>query len=346
MLTRYRSIGATSRLRFLQYLPFLRDQGFECTVAPLFTDAYVKALYISRPPVTDIVRSYADRVRALLHESYDLVWAEKELLPWLPSWLELALLRRKTPLVVDYDDATFHRYDQYPMTLVRMLLGKKIDHVMKRAEVVVAGNEYLADRARKAGARRVEILPTVVDTDMYGEGKAAGTGVVTIGWIGSPSTARYLFEIEPVIRGFSGRKDVRFVSIGAHDHQVKDLTVENEPWSEETEIDRVKQFDIGIMPVLDQLFERGKCGYKLIQYMACGKPVIASPIGVNRLIVRPGENGFLASDNGEWTAALDALIADPELRIRLGRNGRLDVEERYSLKQAAPRLAGILKSVL
>jgi glycosyltransferase involved in cell wall biosynthesis len=346
VLTRYGTIGATSRLRFYQYFTCIESHGIKCTVEPLFSDDYVNSLYIKPTPIISVLKSYCNRLSVLLKKKkYDLIWVEKEILPWLPSWFELALLPRNIPLVVDYDDATFHRYDQFPVYVVRALLGKKIDHIMKRADVVIAGNDYLGSRAIKAGSKHIEIIPTVVDAKLYASKYGSSENNIVIGWIGSPSTAKYLHLIEPVIKKIALSDNVKFVGIGAHEHQLKGLPIQTRVWAEETEISQVQEFDIGIMPLPDEPFERGKCGYKLIQYMACGKPVVASPVGVNKVIVKDGENGYLASSTDDWYDKLRTLIDNRALRQKMGENGRQLVEEKYSLQVTAPKLVEIFRAL-
>ncbi len=276
--------------------------------------------------------------------SFDAVWVEKEMLPWLPAWIEFGLFPSGVPLIVDYDDAVFHSYDQHPYAFVRAFLGNKIDAVMGRADLVVVGNDYLADRARLAGAQRVEFLPTVVDIQRYSPSTAAPRSSITIGWMGSPATARYL-RLLPQVYHDLRTLDVRWIAIGANSSQLEGLPFTVQPWKEETEVESIQDFDIGIMPLADLPFERGKCGYKLIQYMACGKPVVASPVGVNAQIVRHGLDGFLANSQEEWTTALTRLIQDDALRQHMGLAARKRVEEHYSLQVMAPRLSQLLLSL-
>ncbi len=346
-LSRYARLGASSRLRSHQYLPYLRQAGFDVTVAPLFGDDYVHSLYSGNISRLAVLKAYFARLRFIFKaRQFDLVWLEKEMLPWLPSWIELALLPKNMRLVVDYDDAVFHRYDQHRVSLVRKLLGRKIDAVMRRADVVIVGNEYLGERAKQAGARRVELLPTVVDASRYAVSEKEDASPVTIGWIGQPSTAKYLSQLVPVLIKMIAKHGVRVVAIGPKPAQFQHLPIEVRPWSEGTEAAEIQQFDIGIMPLSDSLWERGKCGYKLIQYMACGKPVVATPVGVNKMIVRQGENGFLANTEAEWCDAIDALCEDAALRKRMGDEGRKIMEQNYSLQVAAPRLAELLRSAV
>jgi len=313
---------------------------------PLFGDYYQQDLYAGRPRRWErIAQAYLLRSLQLLGSAgFDLVWLEYELFPWLPALGERLLSWLRIPYVVDYDDAVYHRYELHPNPLVRVLLGKKIDVIMGRANIVVVGNDYLGDRARAAGARRVEGLPTVVNLERYTTLSARNERTFTIGWIGSPSTVRYLSVLGPVLADFCRATNARLVVVGARDITLDGVPAEVKPWSEATEVEDILTFDVGIMPLPDEPWERGKCGYKLIQYMACARPVIASPVGMNREIVQHGINGFLANTNQEWRSALETLRSEPELRARLGTAGRHTVETSYSTRVTAPRLAAILKS--
>jgi glycosyltransferase involved in cell wall biosynthesis len=343
MLPRYEALGASSRLRSYQYLPKLSDAGIDVTVSPLLSDAYVRALYGGGRGVHEVVKGYWRRVLAQLSaEKFDIVWLEKEFLPWMPPVLER--IPGKAILVVDFDDAVFHRYDEHRFATVRRIMGTRIDQLMRRADVVTAGNDYLANRALEAGCQRVATVPTVVDLTRYSSRAPNESGKpLVIGWIGSPSTAHYLRDVSTVIASMRKRYAVRAVAVGARPDQVVGTPFETVPWSEAEEAAIVAGFDIGIMPLIDAPWERGKCGYKLIQYMACGVPVIASPVGVNREIVQPGFNGFLAGNETEWEAALTSLIIDADLRDRMGSAGRWRVEQWYSLQVQAPRLIQILQ---
>ena len=201
--TKYSRSGASSRYRSFQYLPGIDAAGFQVTVSPLFDDAYLAHKYAyGRARLGDVVRALARRLRAVLGlRRGAVVVIEYELLPYLPALLERWLAWRGCRMVVDYDDALFHQYDKHRNPWVRRLLGQKIATVMRLAHTVVAGNAYLADYARAAGAPRVVVLPTVVDLARYPAATSApaNDGVFTIGWIGSPSTARYLVDIAPAL---------------------------------------------------------------------------------------------------------------------------------------------------
>ena len=344
-LTRYGRLGASSRLRTLQYVGPLAATGIELTPEPLLGDDYLRALYGRHQRVAPTIRGYLRRFGRLLGAGgYDAVWIEKEALPWMPALIELNLWPRGIPIVLDYDDAVFHRYDSHPSSAVRALLGHKLDRLMARAELVVAGNQYLADRAHSVGAPRVEIIPTVVDLSRYRPATASPARRLTIGWIGSPSTAHYLDIVKPALARLRQSVDFRAVAIGARPEQVVGSVFEAVPWSEATEVQTLSGIDVGVMPLPDNPWERGKCGYKLIQYMALGLPVIASPVGANRTIVG-GDAGFLPADGQAWLADLAALAADPKLRHEMGLAGRRRVEAGFSLSIQAPRLARFLTSL-
>ena len=349
MLPRYGRAGASSRQRFYQYLPGLETAGIDVTVAPFLSDAYVAGLQRGHKSRQEAVAAYPQRLGAMLRaQRFDLIWIEKEALPWLPAWQELALLPSGVPYVLDYDDAVFHDYDLHRKPWVRALLGHKHPQLMTKAALVLAGNPYLADFARVAGAPRVELLPTVIDLKRYPNPKPKALPVGAppcVGWIGQRATASFLQPLAPTFQGLTRELGLRFSAVGI-DAEALGLPMASIPWTEDTEVASISSFDIGIMPLKDEPFERGKCGYKLIQYMACGLPVVASPVGVNSQIVEHGVNGFLASTPQEWEQALRTLAADPALRSAMGRAGRAKVEQQYSLQVTGPRLAELLKSVV
>ena len=343
-------MGAGSRIRSYQYLPYLAAQNMNVTIAPLLDDEYLRGLYAGRGGrLRAGLRAYAGRLRALAGcRKFDLIWVEDEILPFAPAVVEGLLARLGVPYVVDYDDAVFHSYEHHRQPAVRALLGRKIDAVMRHARLVTVGNEYLAERAWRAGANAVAVLPTVVDLARYDAAPSSADGGFTIGWIGSPVTGKYLAMLTDALQTVCRRvPGARVILVGCRPESANfgpDVPVTVLPWSEASEADALRGFDVGIMPLPDSPWERGKCGYKLIQYMACGKPVVASPVGVNAQIVVPGENGFHATRTSEWINALTRLAADADLRPRLGAAGRARVEREYCLAVTAPRLAALLRA--
>ena len=351
LLSKYSRKGASSRLRSLQYLPYLESNGFQITVSSLFDDQYLDQLYRQgkRVPLR-MVMLYLRRVLVILSAfRYDLIWIEKEIFPYMPAIAERLLKWFGRRYIVDYDDAIFHKYDLSEKTFLRRILGRKIDVVMQHADCVLAGNSYLAARAKSAGAVRVETLPTVVDTMRYTPKVPSLPARLVVGWIGSPITQKFVVDIAETLTEMCQIHNARLVLIGATaDIAMKfsGLDAEIIPWSEQREADMIAQLDIGIMPLLDGLWERGKCGYKLIQYMACGVPVIASPVGVNVDIVCRSQCGLLAGTVAEWKVALSQLLESPAQRDQMGRSGVQAVQNKYSLQVQAPFLSRIFNETI
>ena len=350
-LTRYGRLGASSRQRCYAYLNSLRAVGIEAHVSPFLGDDYVRRLNSGRTiRLATVFRAYSCRLFSLLRSHrYDLLWIEKEALPWIPAWAELSILRLTARrIIIDYDDAIFHRYDQHPSGIVRRLLGRKIDRVMAAADLVTVGNGYLGLRAKGAGAREIADVPTVVDLRCYPERRADSVpdvGTFTLGWIGSPLTSAYLEWLRPALGELASRIPFRIILVGASPTALAGLPVERAAWSLATEATQLARFDVGLMPLPDLPWERGKCGYKLIQYMASSLPVVASPVGANRDIVVPGETGFLAETRADWVAALTRLAQDPALRRRMGMAGRRRAERHYSSQAMAPEFIDLLSNV-
>ncbi len=349
LLSRYDARGASSRLRTLQYVPALEAHGFAVTHLPLFGSVYLDTIYRSGGWLAGRARSsgrvaaaMTRRLSALLGaRRYDVVWVEKELFPYLPGLFERLLARVGVPYVVDYDDAIFHRYDRARSRLVRGLLGAKLDPLLRGAFAVTVGNSYLADYAQRHGARRVESVPTVVDIDRYRHVPEPVGEAFRIGWIGSPSTAPYLSILHAPLRALAAERPIRLVTVGAPPLDVPGVPVEQHAWTLDSEARLIEGFHAGVMPLLDSPWEQGKCGYKLIQYMACGRPVIASPVGVNGTIVG-GNAGFMAADGAEWLDAFRALAESAERRAAMGAAGRARIEQGYTLQVMAPRVAALL----
>jgi len=349
-LTRYQRLGASSRIRFLQFLPELAKRGLDIELNYLLDDTYVSRLYArQRVDFSKIFRSYVRRLRLMTTRSrYDLLWIEKEAFPWVPAAIETGILSG-VPYVVDIDDAWFHRYDMNPSATIRRVFGRKIDSLMANSAAVVAGNHYLAERASAAGAKSVMVIPSVVDLDKYPQATQLADldmdrDEVVIGWIGTPLNVRYLSPLREAFQRVTASGRVKIHIIGAKvPADLIDLPIRSIPWTEATEVEEMKKLAIGIMPLDDAPWERGKCGFKLLQVMAAGRPVVASPVGANLRIVHHGGNGLLASTVDEWSTALRTLIADRALRQRLGTEARRTVEANYSVKAVLGDLASLLR---
>jgi hypothetical protein len=299
-------------------------------------------------PRRQTLRAYLDRFRGLLGRTdADIVWVYAELFPYLPGGLERLAFRSGKPVVYDFDDAFFHTYDSHPNALVRGLLGRKLEPLLRGAAAACCGNAYLETYASRF-CEKTMLLPTVVDTDVYDSAPGPRPDrPVTVGWIGSPSTWPYMRPLLPSLRELAQSRGIRIRVVGAGPAARADAFpgLDLIEWSEAREVEEVRAMDIGVMPLPDDIWARGKSGYKLIQYMACALPVVASPVGVNREIVTPGDTGFLATGDSEWRDALLRLIESPDLRRTFGQAGRRRVAERYSLQVQAPRLVTLLQSL-
>lgn len=348
MLTKYGDLAASTRQRFGQYRPFLEDAGCTLLHRPLLDDHYLGRLYANEPRDRwHVARRYIERFGWLASApDIDLIWLHCEAFPYLPGVAERFVHLSGKPVVFDYDDAIFHNYDLHANKLARRFLGNKLHVTLASATAAFCGNAYLADYARPH-CRRVEIVPTVVDLAAYTvrpEGNAEDAR--TIGWIGTPSTfAEYMQPMMPLLADAAKAASARIIVVGAGASAAGHPLVDNLPWSEASEVANIHQMSIGIMPLDDTPWARGKCGYKLIQYMACGIPVIASPVGVNADIVEHGVNGFLAATEAEWHEAIATLLHDPDLRQRMGSAGRKKAEEHYALQVWGPRVANMLLDV-
>lgn len=350
MLTKYGDLAASTRQRFIQYHPFLEQLGFELELHPLLDNMYLQQLYENGHKARGhIAACYLDRFRWLLSKpNVDLLWLNYELFPYLPGFVERLSTWPGKPIVFDFDDAIFHNYDLDPRRLLRTFLGRKLHATIGAAEIAFCGNEYLADYARPLSSR-TEIVPTVVDAKIFcpGPRERPEDRPLRIGWIGTPSTwNEYLRGMLPMLKHLVASVGGQIAVMGADRNAEMHPLIDFVEWSEVGEVPFLQALDIGIMPLTDTPWARGKCGYKLIQYMACGLPVIGSPVGVNCDIVEHGVNGFLAESDDEWHAALKTLLYNPDLCRRMGAAGRKKVEEQYSLQVWGPRVAKMLRSVI
>ncbi len=349
-LPKYPRMGASSRLRTYQFIQQWEKSGYEVEVSSFFNDSYLKSVYSHRrPSIWNVLGCYFRRFKVLLSTNkYDLIWIEKEAFPFLPSYAEWLLNKLGKGYVVDYDDAVFHNYDQHAHWLVRTWMGNKIEWVMRNARLVSAGNMYLQEYALDAGAKQMMILPTVIPLSNYPLKTTTTRSRIRIGWIGSPTTLKYLASLAPMFQNLGKSYAIELLVINAPDVQIPEMGVPTHliPWVEEKEGEMISEMDIGIMPLPDDKWERGKCAYKLIQYMACGLPVVASPVGMNKAVVRHGENGFLADTHAEWHHYLGQLITDPLLRTKMGKVGRALIEKEYTIELNFSKMQQAITSLL
>jgi glycosyltransferase involved in cell wall biosynthesis len=348
IFSKYSIDSASTRYRFYQYFKFFMAQDIHCSISPLFDNNDLNSLYKlnKRRPVRLIylfIRRAVELIK-ISSKDVDLVIIYTELFPYFPPFFEFLLKVKKIPYLLDYDDAIFHQYDRNKSIIIRWLFGKKVAKIMKNAEVVIVGNQYLEDYAKKSQARDVVVIPTVVDLDDYPVCEFTTRQVFTIVWIGSQSTIKYIYDIVPALTEICKGRKIIVRLIGVNPVQIPNLPVEVFAWSKETEFDLLRECHVGIMPLHSTPWEQGKCGLKIIQYMACGLPVVASPVGINTEIINDEVNGYFSTTTEEWIENLIKLYDNPNLLPVMGANGRKNVEERYSLQGHYSQYVDILKS--
>lgn len=344
-LTKYTRLAGSSRMRSYQYFPYLEKAGMQVTVKPFFDDAYLKDFYAGTKNISAVVKSYIKRLGVLFSVlSYDRVVIEKEIFPFLPALAEWMLKLLGIQYIVDYDDAIFHNYDQSANPIIKKILGNKIANVMRFSGTVVAGNQYLADYAARSGAKNIEIIPTVIDLERYPIKQNTDADQCIVGWIGTKTTfEKHLLPCKDWIKALQHQEpNIRFHIVGITEDMDLGKNVKYIRWTEETEVAEILKMDIGLMPLQDSKWEKGKCAYKLIQYAACGIPGVASDVGMNREVTVPGETGILAAGVEEWIQAIKTLKSNTELRHQLGRNARKKVEEHYCIQQTSTKWKEIL----
>jgi glycosyltransferase involved in cell wall biosynthesis len=280
---------------------------------------------------------------------FDLVWLYREAIPIGPPVVEWLISQRRIPIVYDFDDAIFlpGAVSDANKAIAFLKNPGRVAQVIRRSDRVVVGNEYLAQYARRYSSA-VVVIPTAVDTERFVPRTVdpqRAEGELVVGWVGSPTTFPYLEALADILREVAAaRPFVLKVSGAGRPVTFSGLRVHEAPWSMADEVSLFNTCDIGVYPLTDDEWSKGKCGFKAIQCMACGVPVVAAAVGVNREIIQDGVNGFLASTPGEWQDKLGRLLSEPTLRARMAEAGRRTIEERYSLSVTAPQMASVLRS--
>jgi len=335
------SIGPTSRYRIFQFLPAFKDRGIECLVCPLFGEIYWKIIEIPSlflritAKIVYVIGRFMRRAWDVLTVgNADLVVIEGQLFPYMPALAERILAKFGYQIIVEFDDAIYltsgHR--------------QKIPALIGIASRTIVGNEVLAQYARKYTSQ-VYVVPTVVDTQRFAprQTRAQCSGAhgtpLTVVWIGLACNLGYLDIVAPVLKELQDEGLMKFRVICSRPPKWPGLVVDFREWRFEQEVELLQDCHIGIMPLPDTEWTRGKCGLKLLQYMSMGMAAIASPVGVNREIISDGATGYLALTEQDWRSKLTQLCHDAGLCERMGRAARNVVVERYSLNVWGPRLA-------
>jgi glycosyltransferase involved in cell wall biosynthesis len=336
------------RYRIEQWAPVMRAEGVEVTVAPFLDDRGMDVLYAHGRVAAKVAamfrgqRRRTNDMRAL--SDFDVVYVYREATLGRSAWAE-RMAARRLPLVYDFDDAIYLRAASTANAAFAFLKdARKAERLCTLAAHVTVANEHLAEFARRH-ARTVTVVPSTIDTDAYTVKPRAEHARVVIGWTGSRTTAPYLQALLPALRRLRGRMDFELRVIGA-DVQDPALDVRCVPWSAPSEVEDLRAIDIGLMPLPDDEWARGKGGMKALQYMALGIPPVVSPVGVNTTIVTHGVNGLHAASDDEWVERLERLGRDTASRAQLGAEARRTVVEGYSAAVHAPRMARIFQDVV
>lgn len=326
------------RFRFEQYLEYIHGAGFECTYSYIISEKddayfYTKGKYLRKFFI--LLKSIYIRCQNLRKaKQYDLIFIYREALMIGSSWFERQFRKKGVKIIVDYDDAIWLPDVSSGNTNLSWLKNpSKIVTIIKNSDMVFAGNTYLANFAKNY-SDRVRIVPTTIDTQPYRKhiGVTDDKNTVCIGWTGSQTTLKHFEKaipfLEKIYQKFGPK--VSFKLIADVPFETDKILIEFCKWSRDKEVDDLSGIDIGIMPLPDDDWTKGKCGFKGLQYMAIGIPTIMSPVGVNTEIIQDGVNGFLADSEDEWVERLSLLIESPELRKKIGENGRNTVVDKYS----------------
>jgi glycosyltransferase involved in cell wall biosynthesis len=349
--------GAGCRFRIAQFIPYLESVGFEVTLRSLFTPEFFRLVYQPRQYLRKAITFAGLSLKRLASlgdtSRFDVLFIYREMFPIGPAIVERLLARPgRPPIVLDFDDAIFlPNVSDANRFIAALKQPRKVASIVRLSDHVITGNDYLASYARRFNAR-VTMIPTSVDTDSFVPSAAApsnGSGAardLVVGWIGSPTTGSYIRALAPVLQRARQRHPfvLRLSGVG-EPLEIAGVPIRREPWSLDREVQLFNTCDVGVYPLADDEWSKGKCGFKAIEFMACGVPVIASAVGVNRDIIQDGVNGFLAATEDEWVDKLERLLADAALRRRFAEAGRRTIERHYSLHVNAPKLAGTLRAV-
>lgn len=346
VLSRYGNLAASARQRFQLYEDALKDHGFILVQKPLFSNSYLKRLF-SRQKINifRVIIAYIKRFFVILNAGrYDRVWLQYESFPYLPAFTERLLPLFNQNIVCDYDDAIFHKYDDWGNFFIKKILGKKLDTVISNAQYVICGNEYIEAWAKRFSSNTI-IIPTVVSCQRYEQITKKESSLINLGWIGSPATWCYVEPYLGLIEKLAIENNFKFLVIGSGTSFDREAFIFRD-WSEESEISDLRDIDIGIMPLPNDKWANGKCGYKIIQYMASSIPVIASPVGVNSKLILHNENGYLANTQDDWKNYIVKLVKNAELRKSMGIAAHESIQAFYSLESQHKRVTSLFSSIL
>jgi glycosyltransferase involved in cell wall biosynthesis len=333
ILTDGNSDNASARIRAIQYIPFLIQQGIQVRLIPRIPEKSFRLIhrFIIFPLLKrwySLKRNFEIRFR-----NWDIVFIQRTFI----KKRYLKVLKKCNSLIVyDFDDAIYLN-PQKPSN------REKTAAMIKYADEVIVSTEYLKDFCNKHHKEPV-IIPSPVETDRIKPTAKSSDHILTIGWIGSEWTTGFLSIVENPLKKLAQKYSFIFLTVGAKSgYQIEGINHVSKPWSFDDESKLIAEMDIGIMPLPDTEYTRSKGGYKLFQYMSAGIPCVASPVGINSSIIKPGVNGYLALSEDEWFSQLEKLINDVDLRSKLGNNGRIDALELYSREVCFEKLMTVIR---
>lgn len=328
----------SQRFRFEQYFSALVSAGYSINSQSFWGDYYWKVLYKKGngfEKLAGLLNGFLRRCKILGQvPSADFVFIHRELTPVGPpvfEWLIAKVLRKK--IIFDFDDAIWLPNTSEQNRLAASLKWHgKTGNICRWAHKISAGNNYLAAYARLHNTQ-VVVNPTTIDTQHhFRQASAKKTGLLpVIGWTGTHSTLPYLHPLWTVLEAVFAKVPFEFVVIANERPAAQYPWLRFLPWKKETEIEDLCAFDIGVMPLADDEWSKGKCGFKALQYMALSIPTVASPVGVNSEIIHTGVNGLLCEGEKNWLLALTTLLTDETERRRIGEAGKKTVDEGYSV---------------
>ena len=340
----------SQRFRFEQYLGYLETNGVEYHFSSLLKEKdypffYKRGFLFKKLGI--VASGFARRYKEIKKAgNYDIIFIQRESFMLGTSWFERQYAK-KTRVIYDYDDAIWLDLISGANKIYRFLKNPgKTKEIIKLSDLVIAGNQYLADYAKQFNPH-VVIIPTTIDTEEYKPAYRLNKDKICIGWSGSFSTIAHFktcTEALKIIKNKYGSK-VYFKVIGDENYVNEELGIRGIAWKKNTEVKDLQEIDIGIMPLPDDEWTKGKCGLKGLQYMALGIPTVMSPVGVNTEIIEDGVNGFLASGTNEWVNKISRLIESEQLRQQLGATGRKTVEDKYSVKSQQQLYLGFFKKL-
>ncbi len=351
--------GASSRYRLYQYIPLLEQKGIQITAYPLINDrAY--DVFMGNKRLNPILKPFlrfflvtSAMVKRFFHilkaGSYDAVYIQKDVLPSL-YLMTLKMLNKN--LIFDLDDAIYENHATVkpsPFGLDNLFFKLRKNNLIKTlrsAKTVTVTVPYLAEYVKKYN-ENVHVITGPINCSVYRPVPKKDSNKTVIGWIGSPVTAKYVRDILPAFAELEKKYSyIEFHIVGSKPFESDDLNIRFFDWSEEKEIGLLSQFDIGIMPLTDDKWSKGKGGLKILQYFAMGIPVVCSPVGINEELVTDGINGYHANTSDEWTDKLAKLIENKSLGEKFGEAGRKTVEEKFDLIKAVDYIEDIIRKTV